>query len=108
MRCAYDDGCRATIGGSAGGKPTRSSSNEQQCACRASSACGSGEGNSPVQCYYMLSKQKLDTTYLFLGPGPISSSGHLPTAKIGRVGGMGFHFSKGRKDLGLVVEHDDV
>jgi hypothetical protein len=47
-RCAYGDGSRATTGDSAGGRPTQSSLDEQQCACKASSACGSEGGSSPV------------------------------------------------------------
>jgi hypothetical protein len=48
MRRAYGDGYRATAGGSAAGRPTRSFSNEQRCACMASSAYASEGGSSPV------------------------------------------------------------
>lgn len=44
-------------------------------------------------------------TYLFFRPGPVSSGRHLPSAKAGRVGGLGVHLGEGRENLGLMVEH---
>jgi len=45
-------------------------------------------------------------SYLFLGPGPVSTRRHLARSKVGGVrGGLRVHLVKRREDLGLVVKH---
>jgi hypothetical protein len=48
MMSFFGDGCRAIIDDSANGKRAQSSSGEQQCAYRASSALSSATDNSPA------------------------------------------------------------
>jgi hypothetical protein len=53
MKCVYDGGYRATVGGNASGMPIQSSLDERQCACTASSASWSGGGTFPTTCECM-------------------------------------------------------
>jgi hypothetical protein len=53
----------------------------------------------------LYSKKLSRDSYLFFGPRPVSTCGHLPSTEGGRVRGLGVHLRERREDLGLVVKH---